>query len=97
MGDEEEHIIEKIHVNIEKKVLIQTLLVGFLSFMITGFLVYYLAFHEIILGLSMIFGSTIGFLGLYFILISQPLFKTTVKTCKFEDDEELEFQSTMKV
>ena len=43
MGDEEEHIIEKIHVNIEKKVLIQTLLVGFLSFMITGFLVYFLA------------------------------------------------------
>ena len=97
MGDEEEHIIEKININIEKKVLIQALLVGFLSFMITGFLIYYLAFNEIILGLSMIFGSSIGFLGIYFILITQPLFKSTVKTSKFEEDEDLEFQSTMKI
>ena len=97
MGDEEGHIIEKININIEKKVLIQALLVGFLSFMITGFLIYYLAFNEIILGLSMIFGSSIGFLGIYFILITQPLFKSTVKTSKFEEDEDLEFQSTMKI
>ena len=97
MGVEEEQIIEKIQVTIEKMVLIQTLFIGFISFMITGFLIYYYSCTVIIYGLCMVFGSTIGFLGIYFLLLSKPLFQTTVKTCNPEEDEELEYQSIMKI
>jgi len=45
----------------------------------------------------MVFGSTIGFLGIYFLLLSKPLFQTTVKTYNPETDEELEYQSIMKI
>jgi len=45
----------------------------------------------------MIFGSTIGLLGIYFILISKPLFKGSISSYSSEDDEELEFQSMMKI
>ena len=97
MGVEEEHFIERIEFTVDKRVLIQTLLIGFLSFMITGFLVYYFSCCIFVFGLSLLFGATLGFLGVYFNLISHHLFQTSIKTSNAEDDENLEYQSIMKI
>jgi hypothetical protein len=97
MGVEEEEFIERIEVTIEKRVLIQTLLIGFLSLMITGVLIYYFSCCILVFSLCLLFGATLGFLGIYFNLITHPLFQTSIKTCSPEDDEDLEYQSIMKI
>jgi hypothetical protein len=97
MGVEEEEFIERIEVTIEKRVLIQTLLIGFFCFIITGLLVFYLSCCIIVFGLCLVIGSTLGFLGIYFNLIAHPLFQTSIKTCSSEEEEDLEYQSIMKI
>jgi len=97
MGVEEEEFIERIEVTIEKRVLIQTLIIGFVSFMLTGLLIYYFSCCIIVFGFCLILGSTLGFLGIYFNLIAHPLFQTSIKTCSSEEDEDLEYQSIMKI
>ena len=97
MGVEEEEFIERIEVTIEKRVLIQTLLIGFFCFIITGLLVFYLSCCINVFGLCLVIGSTLGFLGIYFNLIAHPLFQTSIKTCSSEEEEDLEYQSIMKI
>ena len=97
LGFEEEKVNEKIIISINRIVLLKTLLIGFLSFVIMGVLIFNFSTSIITFGLSMIFGSTIGLLGIYFILISKPLFKGSISSYSYEDDEDLEFQSMMKI
>lgn len=97
LGLEEEKVNEKIIISVNKTVLLKTLLIGFISFMITGVLIFGFSSCFITFGLSMMFGSTLGLLGIYFLLISKPLFQGSISSYSSEEDEELEFQSMMKI
>jgi hypothetical protein len=95
MEFEEEEVIERMRVSIDRKVLIQVLFIGLISLIVTGYCIYYFSSCLLTFSLSMIIGFTLGFLGIYFLLIAKPLFQVSVRTD--ESDEDIEFQSTMKI
>ena len=97
MGVEDDQLIERIKITIERKVLIQGLLIGVFSFLLTAFLIYYLSDGIIMFGLCLVFGATLGFVGIYYLLVTRPMFQTSIKPCNEEDDEEVEYQSIMKI
>jgi hypothetical protein len=98
MGFEEEQVGERIDIIVDKNVLLQALIIGLFSFCLTGLLIYNLASCVITFGLSMVIGSTLTFLGIYFLLVSKPLFHASSQVCiKEEDEGDIEFQSTMKL
>ena len=96
MGFEEEQVRETMSVSIDRKVLMQTLFIGLICFTVTGFCIYYFSTCVLTFTLSMIFGFTLGFLGIYFSLIAKPLYYVSMKTNNSEEEEN-EFQSTMKI
>ena len=100
MDLEEGKKVENVTISINRSVLLQGLSIGTLSALITGVLLFYHAGSILMFGASMIFGFTLGFLGIYLLLISKPLFSGEIhfKVPGSEEDlDEIEFHSTMKI
>ena len=100
MGLEEGKTVERVTISVNRSVLIQGLIIGTISALITGVLLFYHTGCILMYGSSMIFGFTLGFLGIYLLLISKPLFTGSLPLTNSESDDdldEIEFHSTMKI
>jgi uncharacterized membrane protein YfcA len=97
VGKEERSDIENNReFRINKRNILKALILMNIGLFIAGILSYHFSEYYITIGLSLIIGLTISILGVYFALITKPI--CVIKEVKTkEEDEELEFQSTMKV
>jgi len=80
---------------INKNNILKALILIVIGLFIGGILSYNFSDDYITIGLSLIIGFTISVLGGYFSLINQPLYIFEKK--EIQEEEEPEFQSTMKV
>ena len=81
---------------VNKKNILKALILISIGLFIAGILSYHFCDYYITVGLSLIIGLTISILGGYFSLIGQPLYRVEKKQ-EQNEDEEPEFQSTMKI